>query len=758
MDELHTLNVGLSQFESGLILHVIGRKPNTWFEVDDHEDHGEARYQLVEGCFYDYEFSDSSYWIPKDSNNIIQPHPRNKHLGTISPNIYVGTLSLPLFKGDEEIGSIELEVRSIKSSYRQDYRDMLEFITEQCAGLLMQSSSPVAHSFETDFTKDPDTLYQRFAFLNSILGNDEFANAVHRVVSLPVTRWETIEGERDVRRLRRLNNANLKSLVKGSNRLPLPAGHPMESLGLTSVPSKIAYSQKTDSVDTPENRFIKHALETFLSFCVEISEASEENSRLEKESELLINKLEEFLQHTLFNHISNPTTLRLNSPVLQRKEGYREILRVWLMFDLAAKLVWKGGEDVYQAGKKDIAVLYEYWLFFALLDLLQSVFSIDAKEIDELISESKNGLNLQIKQGRHTALKGTYTSGVRDLNIRFNYNRPFSPTANKYPASGSWTIPMRPDYTLSIWPSGITESKAEEQELIVHIQFDAKYKIADLQGLFEDESQEALDAEKTENRKGVYKNADLLKMHAYKDAIRRTGGAYVLYPGDLPIERKGFHEIIPGLGAFPIKPSKTETGLSELRAFIFKVLEHFLNRASQRERMAFKTYDVHQDPPSTPLKESLPEALGENRSQLPDETYVLVGYYREGNLDWIKSAGLYNARANTDRGSLRLGPGEAGAKYLLLHTRNETTTGRLFKITEEGPRVFSKQTLIEKGYPTEPSQDFYLVYRVEECQEDEFANAFWDVTKLRAYKAGRGSALPFSVTLTELMGVKVTHG
>jgi predicted component of viral defense system (DUF524 family) len=44
--------------------------------------------------------------------------------------------------------------------------------------------------------------------------------------------------------------------------------------------------------------------------------------------------------------------------------------------------------------------------------------------------------------------------------------------------------------------------------------------------------------EKAENRKGIYKNADLLKMHAYKDAIRRTGGAYVLYPGDKSINQE----------------------------------------------------------------------------------------------------------------------------------------------------------------------------------------------------------------------------
>ncbi len=102
--------------------------------------------------------------------------------------------------------------------------------------------------------------------------------------------------------------------------------------------------------------------------------------------------------------------MKINSPVLQRKEGYREVLRVWLMFDLAAKLIWSGGDDVYSSGKKDIAVLYEYWLFFKLLDLFNSIFQIEPKDIEQLIEKTNDGLNLQIKQGKYTAMNGIYFS------------------------------------------------------------------------------------------------------------------------------------------------------------------------------------------------------------------------------------------------------------------------------------------------------------------------------------------------------------
>lgn len=52
-------------------------------------------------------------------------------------------------------------------------------------------------------------------------------------------------------------------------------------------------------------------------------------------------------------------------------------------------------------------------------------------------------------------------------------------------------------------------------------------------------------------------------------------------------------------------------------------------------------------------------------------------------------------------------------------------------------------------------QEYYLVYKVEEITDFELQNQKWDITKLDKHKQGRGSALPFSVTLTELMNVKV---
>lgn len=761
MKSQSSIEINLDSVKEGLRLCIDARRSESLFDAEkDAEQHNEAQFQLVEGCLYDFQINDPHYVLGDVGENIVQQHKRTPNLGTISPNIFVGTLSIPLLEKEtsHECLKINLEVQSVKAGYRDDYRDMLELITEKCADLLLQSNSPVSHHFEVDYSKDGQTLYQKFAFIKSVIGTDEFAEAIHRIVTSPVTKWSESREEKDIRNARRFSNENIKELLKGGRRTQLPETHYLRNYGIDTLPERITSIRKIDSVDAPENRFIKHALENFLKFCIDINSKAKAfgHNKMEHESELLIRELESHLHHTFFKNISRPTTLKLNSPVLQRKEGYREVLRVWLMFDLAAKLIWEGGDDIYSGGKKDIATLYEYWLFFKLLDLFQNIFEIEPKDISDLIKETPDGLNLQIKQGKFTALQGVYNSGSRKLNIRFNYNRSFS-GRKTYPNSGSWTTTLRPDYTLSFWPNGISETEAEKQELIVHVHFDAKYKIANLNDFLEQSKEGDLDEEKVENRKGIYKNADLLKMHAYKDAIRRTGGAYVLYPGDKSINQKGFHEIIPGLGAFPVKPSKNDSGIGELKAFILEVIEHFINRASQREKIAYRTFDIYRNPPESGnvVKEMLPEPYNTNRDLIPDDTFVLVGYYNSAEqYDWIQRNGLYNFRMGSGAGSLILDKETVSSKFLLLHTSGDTRSSDLWRIVSRGPKVYSKDDLFRKGYPS-PSQDNYLVIQIERVTDTEFENVSWDFRALQNYSTGRASAFPFTASLTELMNSKV---
>ena len=158
MESKQFIHINLDHIDDGLKLTIDSKVDNTLLVLSDALENGEAEHQLVEGFSYDYELNKDGFALGKDQ--IIQPHSRKKHLGIISPNIYVGTLTLPILKDDKEVGNVFVEVRSVKADYRDDYRDMLELITEKCTDLLMQANSPVSQNFETDFEKNTETLYQ----------------------------------------------------------------------------------------------------------------------------------------------------------------------------------------------------------------------------------------------------------------------------------------------------------------------------------------------------------------------------------------------------------------------------------------------------------------------------------------------------------------------------------------------------------------------------------------------------------------------
>ncbi len=791
-DQKSDIKIPLDFIEPKLEFHVYGNRKETLFLIENQTamENGEAPYQILEGNFYNYYLKldgrvTSKYQVKE---NIIVKNSLREDVseGRISPNIYVGSLPLTIYNKEtnRDSGEIYLEVLATKlddnsipkedPNYRKNYQFMLKDIADKCTELVMQINSPITQNFEINFEKDNETIYQRFAFVNALINTNEFSEAVQKIISSPTTKWREELELKDTRSVRRLNSFSVRQIASRSNRVKLVA-----SIGeLNDIPIKIESTHKIETTDTPENRFVKHSLEVFLQFCIECRDTfiSKKYTKSKIEAETLIEKLENHLNQSFFKEIERPTTLKLNSPALQRKGGYRELLNAWLQFDLAAKLIWKGGEDVYKAGKRDIAVVYEYWLFFVLYDLMKAKFKLEnineSGTYGHLIEPTEDGLNVMVKSGKLTALEGTYKSEGRELHVKFSYNRTFDGGAiynkrnKKNSFSGSWTKALRPDYTLSIWPEEIKEEeKAEEEEKIVHIHFDSKYKVEhftiktdveqDVIDLHEDSNQEvnideikidSLEKEKRDERKGIYKNADLLKMHAYKDAIRRTGGAYVLYPGNAkPEELSGFHELIPGLGAFSIRPMEGDNGTSELSDFIDKIIAHFNNMASQQRRHSNKIYEIHKDESPRIVNEPMPDYI------IPDETNVIVAYYKsKEHLEWIKKEMKYNGRIFNVNGAMDLTPEFIGAKYLILHNKREQGA-LIFKVNQmdnKKPTVVASSHKTFKDYP-KPSKPFYLVFNLME-KEETFLNGNYNFKNLKGYSEDK-EAFPFTCKLSDLI-------
>src|SRR4029453_2361464 len=134
--------------------------------------------------------------------------------------------------------------------------------------------------------------------------------------------------------------------------------------------AQIDVAHSARDLDTPENRFVKFGLgefRAFLAHALAVFEPSPAWGASAALSRRLAATVDDWLAHSLFHEIGEMRFAPLGSPVLQRKTGYREVLRWWLRFRTAAELSWEGGETLFYAGQRDVASLYEYWLFFELL-------------------------------------------------------------------------------------------------------------------------------------------------------------------------------------------------------------------------------------------------------------------------------------------------------------------------------------------------------------------------------------------------------
>ena len=739
---------------------------------------GEGPVQLLEGVRYEYALCTPGYRLAlaqhyADTQGVVLASKAQgrAHCGVLNPGLATGRLPLALLDaGGQVLAQACVEVRSRKLTYKADYQQMMQDITAYSVDLLQELRAPSLFNAVPDPGHDAVTLGQRFAFVRALLQNPAFEHALHRIATHPHQVWVREAHEHSIARGFKPSGKVLRQLAQGGRRVQVPVQHPLHGT-LPTLPETVAVHRAAPTHDTPENRFVKFALRSFQQFLDTMRSrvsSPAQDARLLQELAALHARLDEALASAVMRQVGDVTLLPLGSPVLQRREGYREVLQAWLQFAMAAKLVWHGGDQVFGAGQRDVATLYEYWVFFKLLDVVASVFTLSKPKHEDLLEPTADGFGLKLRAGKFLALQGTSTQPGRVLQVQFSYNRSFVATdAPRKP--GSWSENLRPDYTLSLWPAEFTADEAELQELMVHVHFDAKYRIDQAAALLRDVPadaapqalEDALDAAKRDERRGTYKRADLLKMHAYRDAIRRTQGAYVIYPGQPKDDRllNAFHEVLPGLGAFALRPG---AGTQAIEGFVRDVVAHVADRASARERASFHAWQTYEAPVPPAAQEQrasyevVPEkrASGGQRAMPLSDTFVVVGWVKsQAHLQWIEAKGKYNFRMGDALGGLRLSAQVVGAAYLLLHGADGKAVPGLFRIShpEAGPCVHSAQELVEMGYPSIPSQSAYLVFDV--VRAAEFAPFQWDYAALPNRPADAAQGHPFAVSLLDLMQV-----
>jgi predicted component of viral defense system (DUF524 family) len=258
-----------------------------------------------------------------------------------------------------------------------------------------------------------------------------------------------------------------------------------------------------------------------------------------------------------------------NSTVLQKRDGYRELLKLYREFQLSYCPLFKKIEDALAA--RDIATLYEYWCFFEIGKALGEVFSENKKE-PKLFWDATGGLEaeksyFEFKNGKYKLI----------------YNKPY-----RRSPSGSYSVTLIPDFSLEI-----------NRQIKDGIVFDAKFRFDEKDVEKKLEGDEAIDDEsENEMRRGNFERVanldDIFKMHTYKDALKLKA-AFIVFPGDTAClfetngeryktgqknkDDKDIEELPPdfeGIGYIPLVPRKEEEIKGE--KIFEKILKNLLGK------------------------------------------------------------------------------------------------------------------------------------------------------------------------------------
>ncbi len=345
---------------------------------------------------------------------------------------------------------------------------------------------------------------------------------------------------------------------------------------------------------------------------------------------------------------------------------------------------------------------------------------------------------INLKQNETSFRRFRWQHDGAELRVHFFYNRSFGGRKN-VDKRGSYSKPFRPDFSLVLVPIELdktnwlqAELDAERAGQIAYLHFDAKYRGENLFGLFGAEEKDDDDYDDDRSAAvGSVKNPDLYKMHTYNEAIRRTIGSYVLYPGVAPEPEKAnaqfirYHEIVPGIGAFAIRPvagGGKPVGLPLLRDFIAEVLRHQLSRFTQSHRVSYWTETTVAEPVT-----EYGSKINDIRwiKKPPKDTQVLLGFVRgEAEAELCRGTKTFFChgvewknpaeRVSGDATNLQFDPFRSD----LLTVYNNNQTAPWIAEVDEVRLVAAQQRATETGRPIEEmNAAYYYRFRLKNVQD-----------------------------------------
>lgn len=473
-----------------------------------------------------------------------------------------------------------------------------------------------------------------------------------------------------------------------------------------------SFEEYENTIDTPENRFVKHTLakigdrlKLILDKVLKENAEGLSDDYRQKWTEYKAS-IERLQRHPFFKSVGRFGGMTGESLVLQNRQGYRQIYKDWLKLRRGIEL-YDGAANI---GTLQIWEIYELWCFVKMKHLVCETMGIstDMPDYETFVVEPKGTLLNPFTDSTlehavefhyptpsdddHSALAEqlrAHAGDVVELCYQHTFNRSGSRDNNNIRTA---TTEQRPDIVLNI--------RKASGEIILTYLYDAKYRVISDARLDKDFTDE--DKAEQERLGGDYPPPDAInQMHRYRDAIyyglnhdhyaaKEVIGGYILFPGrgdDDTLSKRYFSQSVESvnIGAFPLLPNEDK-----------KVEGKFLRRHLENILLEKSTSYAH-------TEKSIPQRGLKYVRENDLKVLVLIAPTKNNivKFNWCLKNGKYPVplKKAHELSDLML------AKYMVLLCDEKQ---ELRHIKRGDVKVVSQADLITDGYPS-PSGDYYLL-------------------------------------------------
>ncbi len=429
------------------------------------------------------------------------------------------------------------DVISAKLDYHHDWKIILQDIEAEYRMLSLDYLKRTYHGIKEEQGESYDIIWW------NIFGGlqEQFLRTIHNIIDRPRHRLKAIETYKRADQIRRLTPQLEQQLAE----------HRMEETRLYRV------EEQQNTYNTPENRFLKHALLTVQKRYETLAErvllqdtrmADIHRDRIARTRD----ELNRLSRHPFFRTVGPFDGIKQESLILQKDVNYSKVFRIYTILQKSFSL----NDGLYRMETKDIATLYEIWCF---IQVEKVVKELTGTELEQQSRTEMSGLfTYSLGKGEHSKIIFK-KDDVTLAELVYNPRHSDKDDVKGIGELESKTVPQKPDIVLQL-----TKDDLQEGMKLTYL-FDAKYRL------------------EKDGANDVPPDDAINQMHRYRDAIyynskrqdekikKEVIGGYILFPGqmdDTSRFRRSIDEV--NIGAFPMRPGDNQHEL--LASFIKELL------------------------------------------------------------------------------------------------------------------------------------------------------------------------------------------